>query len=138
VPRQLWKIRPQSYVWGHIFIVVCALYGVLVFLPKLTKKDLFHSIAFVGSASIAAIICNSAFRAALGWESNYFYLYDYKGTPLKFLYDVLPASTYGWFTINWFYTLTLFAVFVAVFIALFALANIIVKKLSRSASEADG
>ena len=36
----LLKIRPQTYIWGHIFIIVCALYGLLVFLPKLKKKDL--------------------------------------------------------------------------------------------------
>ena len=126
----LWKIRPQTYVWGHILIIVCALYGMFVFLPKLEKKDLIHSITFVGSASIVAIICNSAFRATLGWEPNYFYLYDYSGTPLKFLYNALPTSTYGWFSINWFYTLTLFAVFVALFIGLFILARVLVKYIT--------
>ncbi len=127
----LLKIRPQTYVWGHIFIVVCALYGITVLLPKLKKKDLYHSISFVGTASVAAIICNSAFRATLGWEPNYFYLYDYTGTPLKFLYNALPTSHIGWFTINWLYTLTLIAVFIAVFIALFMLARQIIKRLDK-------
>lgn len=126
----LLKIRPQTYIWGHIFIIVCALYGILVFLPKLTKKDLIYAISFVGSASVVAIICNSALRATLGWEPNYFYLYDYKGTPLKFLYNVLPSSTFGWFTINLFYTLTLFCVFVGVFIAMFMFASFIIRKRS--------
>ena len=126
----IWKIRPQTYVWGHILIIVCALYGMFVLLPKLEKRDLAYSITFVGGASIVAIICNSAFRATLGWEPNYFYLYNYKGTPLKFLYNTLPTSTYGWFSINWFYTLTLFAVFVALFIGLFILARFIVKYIT--------
>ncbi len=127
----LLKIRAQAYVWGHILIVACALYGILVLLPRLTKRDLAYSLAFVGSMAIVAVICNSAFRAGLGWTPNYFYLYDYKGTPLKFLYQVFPTSSYGWFSINWFYTLTLFAVFVAVFIGLFFIARLIIKRLSR-------
>ncbi len=126
----LLKIRPQTYIWGHIFIIVCALYGVFVLKPKLNNRDLLYSLALIGSLSIIAIICNSAFREVFAWEPNYFYLYNYKGTPLKFLYEVFPSSTYGWFCINWFYTLTLFAVFVAVFIGLFFLIKWILKKIS--------
>ncbi len=124
------KIRPQTYIWGHIFIIVCAFYGVFIIKPKLRNRDLLYALALIGALSIIAIICNSAFRVAFGWESNYFYLYNYQGTPLKFLYDVFPSSTYGWFCINWFYTLTLFIVFVAVFIALFFFMKWIVKKIS--------
>jgi hypothetical protein len=131
----LLKIRPQTYIWGHIFIVVCALYGIVVFRPKFTKKDLLISLIFVGNASVCAIICNSAFRVAFEWEPNYFYLYDYKGTPLKFLYNALPTSSYGWFSINWFYTLTLFVVFVGVFIGFFILAKILVEKMSKKKNE---
>ena len=127
----LLKIRPQTYIWGHIFIIVCALYGLLVFLPKLKKKDLILSLIFVGSLCVVAILCNSIFRVTLNWEPNYFYLYDYKGTPLKFLYNALPTSTYGWFTINWFYTLTLILVFVIVFVGLFILSKIIVNKIDK-------
>lgn len=123
----LLKIRPQTYVWGHMLIVVCALYGIFVLLPKLKVRDLLPSISFVASMSVVAILCNSLFRATLKWEPNYFYLYTYKGTPLKFLYDVFPTSEYGWFAINWFYTLTQLAFFVAVFVVLFFLAKWIVK-----------
>lgn len=119
----LWKIRPQTYVWGHILIIVCALYGLIVFKPKLNKKDLFYSLFFIGGMSVVAIICNSAFRVLFNWEPNYFYLYNYKGTPLKFLYELFPTSTYGWFSINWFYTITLFIVFVGVFLGLHILAK---------------
>lgn len=126
----LWKIRPQTYVWGHIFIVVCALYGVFIHRPKLEKKDLLYSLIFVGCMALAAIVCNSLFRELLAWEPNYFYLYDYKGTPLKFLYNALPTSTYGWFAINWFYVLVLLAVFVGVFIGLYFVSKWFVDKLS--------
>ena len=128
----LWKIRPQTYVWGHILIIVCALYGLLIYKPQLNKKDLIRSISFVSVMSVVAIICNSLFRTLWGWEPNYFYLYDYTGTPLKFLYNVVPTSTYGWFSINWFYTFTLFVVFIAVFIGLYFLAKHIIKFLNKN------
>ena len=128
----LLKIRPQTYIWGHIFIIVCALYGLLVFLPKFTKKDLIHSMIFVGIMSFLAIICNSAFRVLFQWEPNYFYLFDYTGTPLKFLYNALPTSSYGWFTINWLYTITLITVFVGVFIGLFYISRLAVDKIIKT------
>ena len=125
----LLKIRPQTYIWGHIFIIVCALYGVFVFKPKLTKQNLITSIIIVSSLAVIAIICNSLFRVLFDWTPNYFYLYDYSGTPLKFLYTALPTSTYGWFTINWFYTLTLLVVFVGVFVGLYFLVKFIISKM---------
>ena len=127
----LLAIRPQTYVWGHIFIVVCALYGLLIYKPKFNKKDLITSLIFISIMCITAILCNSIFRVTLNWESNYFYLYNYKGTPLKFLYVVFPASTYGWFTINWFYVITLILFFTVVFIILFLLSEYIVDKLNK-------
>lgn len=127
----LLAIRPQTYIWGHIFIVVCALYGLLIHLPKFNKKDLAISLSFVGIMCVIAILCNSIFRVALKWEPNYFYLFNYKGTPLKFLYNALPTSTYGWFTINWFYTLTLILVFSIVFVILFYLSKYVVNKVRK-------
>ena len=127
----LLKIRPQTYIWGHIFIVVCAFYSMFIFLPKLTKKDLFNSVLFVSFMSVIAIICNSLFRVTLYWEPNYFYLYNYEGTPLKFLYQVMPTSRYGWFTINWFYVITLLVFFMFIFYVMYSLANSIIKKIEK-------
>lgn len=125
------RIRPQTYIWGHIFIVVCALYGILIYKPHFEKRDLIFAIIFVAIMAVVAIICNSAFRALFDWQPNYFYLYDYKGTPLKFLYVVFPSSSYGWFTINWFYTIVLFAFFVGVFILLYFVSKLIVFLLEK-------
>ncbi len=125
----LWKIRPQTYVWGHIFIIVCALYGVFIHKPKFTKKDLYNSLMFVGGMAVMAIVCNSLFREALGWEPNYFYLFNYNGTPLKFLYNAFPSSVYGWFEINWFYVLVLLSVFIGVFVGLYFAAKYLIDKL---------
>lgn len=125
----LLKIRPQTYIWGHIFIIVCALYALFIYRPKLYKKNLFQSLFFVGIMALLAIICNSLFRKLFVWESNYFYLFNYKGTPLKFLYNVFPSSKYGWFEINWFYTIVLLLVFFCVFIGMYFIFKLIVKKL---------
>lgn len=123
----LLKIRPQAYIWGHIFIVVCALYGVLVYRPLLDKKDLKHSLFFISIVAGIAIVCNSLFRYVLSWEPNYFYLYNYEGTPLKFLYKTFPSSTYGWFEINWFYVIVLLTFFTFVFIAMYQIAKLCIK-----------
>lgn len=125
----LLKIRPQTYIWGHIFIIVCALYAVLVHRPKLNKRDLSLSLGFVGVMAVIAIICNSLFRAVFQWEPNYFYLFNYEGTPLKFLYKAFPTSVYGWFEVNWFYTGVLLVVFVGVFIGMYYLARLLVDKI---------
>lgn len=123
------KIRAQAYVWGHIFIIVCALYALLIYLPDLEKKDLYKSMGLVGGLALVAIVCNSLFRRLFDWTPNYFYLFDYKGTPLKFLYNATATSRYGWFEINWLYTGVLLAVFVGVFIGMYHLAKLIVKKV---------
>ena len=128
----LLKIRPQTYIWGHIFIIVCALYALLVHRPQLNRKDLYKSLGFVGVMAITAIICNSLFRTALGWTPNYFYLFNHKGTPLKFLYEAFPSSVYGWFEINWFYTGVLLIVFVGVFVGMYYLAKLLAKSESPS------
>lgn len=121
------KIRPQTYIWGHIFIVVGAVYGVVAYSKEFKRKDMCLSLLFVFICLVAGIVCNNTFRLWFGWEPNYFYLYNYKGTPLSFLYNVIPTSTYGWFAINWVYTGTLIAVFVVVYLMLYFVA----KKLSK-------
>ena len=117
------KIRPQAYIWGHILIVAGALYGVLVYKNNFTKKDLYSSLIFVAICLVSAILCNNIFRLCFDWTPNYFYLYNYNGTPLKFLYNATGTSNYGWFEINWLYTLTLIFVFIIVYIILYFVAK---------------
>jgi len=121
------KIRPQTYIWGHIFIVVGALYGITMYKNKFAKNDLIKSLFFVGICLIIGIICNNTFRLWFDWEPNYFYLFNYKGTPLKFLYTALPTTQLGWFEINLFYTFTLITFFVGVYIGLYFIAKLITK-----------
>ena len=121
------KIRPQTYIWGHVFIVVGAIYGVVAYKREFNKKHMFGSLVFITLCLGGAVVCNSLFRKLWAWEPNYFYLFNSKGTPLAFLYNIIPTSTYGWFEINWVYTLSLVGVFVVVFFILYLIA----KRLSR-------
>lgn len=132
----LLRIRPQTYVWGHIFIVVCALYGIFMYRARFKKTDLFIALGFVGTMATVAVFCNSLFRFLFEWEPNYFYLFNYKGTPLKFLYNVLPASKYGWFEISWFYVISLLLVFAGVFVGLYFIAKLISKLMYKEKPKA--
>ena len=118
----LLRIRPQAYVWGHIIIVVIALWGIAAYKPRPTRRDVALSLSLISGILVTAIICNSAFRLIEGWEPNYFYLYNYEGTPLSFLYNPFPTINIGWFTINPIYVLVLFSVFLLVYFVLLWLA----------------
>ena len=124
----LLKIRPQTYIWGHIIIVVGALYALLTYNNNFTKKDLSCSLIFVSVALFIAIFSNTAFRVWFDWSPNYFYLYNYKGTPLSFLYNATPNTVIGLFEINLLYTFTLIFVFVAVYLTLYYIANKIAQR----------
>ena len=128
----VFKLRAQGYVWGHIVIVVGAIYSLLIYKPKFNKKDVAYSLTLVGTLSVVAIFCNSAFRHFFNWEPNYFYLFNYKGTPLKFLYTPFEPSKYGWFEINWFYVITLISFFVLVYFMLYFVAKAITNKLNKT------
>ena len=100
-------IRAQAYIWGHIFIVVGAAYAIIFKIVRIDFKSFVYGVAALFILLIPAVILNSYFNDVLGEEINYFYMYDYTGSPLKFLY-IGERSQYGWFTINWFYSVTLF------------------------------
>ena len=123
----LLAIRPQSYIWGHILIVVTAVWGIMVYKPKPTRRDAILSLSLVSGILVTAITANSALRLIEGWEPNYFYLYNYKGTPLKFLYEPFPTLNIGWFSINPVYVLVLVVVFLAVYFALLRLIKLYAK-----------
>jgi hypothetical protein len=107
---------------------VGAIYGIVAYKKEFNKKHVFGSLVFIFMCLVGAVVCNSLFRVWLAWEPNYFYLFNSKGTPLAFLYNIMPASTYGWFEINWMYVLSLVGVFVIVYLLLYLIA----KRLSRS------
>ena len=109
----VFAIRPQTYIWGHIFIVVGGLYPVLFKLVRLDFKSFLKGYFCIYLFVIPAIILNSYFNDVLNMECNYFYLYDYHGVPTKFIYDLVPRLKIGWFTVDWLYVLILVITFSA-------------------------
>lgn len=124
----IWMIRPQTYIWGHIIIVVCALYGMLIYQPKIEKKDITTSVIYIAIALVNGAIFNSVFRALFNWDPNYFFMYNADYTPFGFIYNAFSMSHYGWFSINWFYALVICILFAIDFILMYYLFKLLTKK----------
>lgn len=125
----IWQLRPQTYIWGHIIIVVCALYGILAYKPKIEKKDIIISVSFIGVALVNGAIWNSVFRELFNWDPNYFFLHNAEYTPFGFIYNAFSMSYYGWFEINWFYAIIISILFMIDFVSMFFLYKLLQKKV---------
>ena len=108
--QTIFCIRAQAYIWGHLFIVIGALYSVCLKIVRIDFKSFLWGILVIILLLIPSIILNSYFNDVLGYNINYFYIYDSRGVPFEFLY-IGDRAKYGWFTINWIYTLSLSAIF---------------------------
>lgn len=128
----LLAIRPQSYIWGHIAIVVGAVYALLVYKPSFQKKDILISVTTLCTCLITAILCNSLFREWFGWKPNYFYIFNAKGTPFDFIYDLASPIKVGWFEINFLYTAFMLLAFTVEYIFMGMLAKKLLKLPKKS------
>ena len=109
--QTIWCIRAQAYIWGHIFIVLGGLYAVILKVVRIDFKSFLWGLGVLVLLVIPAIILNSYFNDVLGYSINYFYLYNSNGVPFEFLY-IGDRAQYGWFTINWIYTLSVIGIFI--------------------------
>lgn len=66
-------VRPQAYIWGHIFIVLGSLYAVIMKIVRIDIKSFFSGVLVLFALLIPAIILNSYFTDVCGLECNYFY-----------------------------------------------------------------
>lgn len=119
----IWCIRAQAYIWGHLFIVLGAFYAVGLKIVRIDRKSFLYSIGVVFLLMIPAIILNSYFNDVLGDSINYFYIYNSNGVPFEFLYTG-PRSQYGWFTIHWKYTLSLIGLAFILYYGMYALQKL--------------
>lgn len=103
----LWLIRPQTYLIGHFLIIFSAIYGLLFKRIDINYKSFFRAMGVIAILLIPSVILNSYFNDVMGYQVNYFYMYDSTGVPLKFMENLIPRSHYGWFTIDWPYSLIL-------------------------------
>ena len=100
----IFVIRAQAYIWGHLFIVLGSLYAVIFKIVRINIKSFLIGLGVVALLLIPSIILNSYFNDVLGYSINYFYVYNSHGVPFEFIDALAARSQYGWFTINWLYT----------------------------------
>lgn len=118
------SIRAQAYIWGHILIVVGALYAVLLKIVRIDFKSFLCGIGVLTLLLIPSIILNSYFNDVLGYHANYFYIYNSNGVPFDFLY-IGERAQYGWFTINWIYTISLILIFAVLMYAIYNIQKLL-------------
>lgn len=121
------SIRAQAYIWGHIFIVVGALYAVLLKIVRIDFKSYLYGILVLVMLLIPAIILNSYFNDVLGYNINYFYIYNSNGVPFEFLY-IGNRAKYGWFTINWTYTILVILIFLVLMYGIYNIQKLLYLK----------
>lgn len=123
----LWCIRAKMYIWGHLFIVVGALYAVLLKVVRIDFKSFLYGVGVVFLIMIPAIIMNSYFNDVLGYRINYFFIYDADGFPLEFMY-IGERAQYGCFTINWWYTIFMIVIFGALMYGIYNIQKLLYLK----------
>lgn len=120
-------VRAQAYIWGHLLIVVGGLYAVLFKIVRIDFKSFLMGLGVLVLLLIPAIILNSYFNDVLNYSINYFYVYNSDGVPFEFLY-VGDRAKYGWFTINWVYTLSVVGIFIVILFGIYYLQTLLYRK----------
>lgn len=82
-------IRAQAYIWGHLLIIVGAVYPVLLNTIKFKLRNVFKGIFVLSIIFVIAMLMNLLLNG-LGWNINYFYAFDSGGVPFNFLENLIP------------------------------------------------
>lgn len=130
----IWAIRPQAYIWGHLFIVVGAIYPVLLQTIKFKMKHLFKAFAVVFILFVVAMLMNILFNG-IGYTSiNYFYAFDSGGVPFGMFENLVPKldiffknTTNLFVSWDWMYTTCIFLVGVASMWLMYGLSRYVYK-----------
>lgn len=124
----IWRIRPQAYIWGHYFIVLGAMYAVVLKVVKFSFKDFLRGLLITAVLLVISIVLNTVFNDLLNYTANYFYVYNSSGIPFEMFYNLAPSITIGrWFTFNPVYLLCLIALGLIVIWSMYLLAALIFK-----------
>jgi hypothetical protein len=94
------RIRPQAYFWGHLLIVMIALWAVMVRQVRIDTKVLMKTFGLMVVMFFSAVVINNLFTL-VGMTPNYFYaMRPEKGTPLEWFYTVTDPIMIGRFMIH--------------------------------------
>jgi hypothetical protein len=86
----IFYIRAQAYIWGHLFIIVGAVYPVLLKTIRFKLRDMLRGLFVLAIIFIMAMSMNILFRG-IGYTSiNYFYAFDSSGVPFKMFENLAP------------------------------------------------
>lgn len=82
-------IRAQAYIWGHLFIVIGAVYPVMLGIIKFKLKHMLKGMLVVAIMFVVGMLMNLLLNG-LGWGINYFYAFDSGGVPFGFMENLAP------------------------------------------------
>ena len=86
----IFSIRAQAYIWGHLFIVVGAVYPVLLKTIRFGLKDMLRGLFVLSIIFIMAMAMNILFNG-IGYTSiNYFYAFNSSGVPFEMFENLAP------------------------------------------------
>lgn len=85
----IWEVRAQAYIWGHLFIVLGAVYPVLLNTIRFKLKHVLKGMVVVAIIFVVAMLMNILLNG-LGWNMNYFYAFDSGGVPFKMFENLAP------------------------------------------------
>ena len=87
------SIRAQAYIWGHLFIVVGAVYPVILSTIRFKLKHVFKAMLVVGIMFIVAMLMNILLNG-IGYTSiNYFYAFNSDGVPFQMFEHLVAPLT---------------------------------------------
>lgn len=137
--------RAQTYIWGHLIIVLGAIYPIMFNYIVFDKTHVKKAIKFMCMMFGLAFVLNVLYNG-LGHHINYFYAYSSDGLPsfakltegvvkqvvIPFNTEIenIPQEIVNNFSFDWFYTLSIFIVFVVVSCSMFFIKSAIDRKRS--------
>ena len=100
-------LRAQCYMWGHLLIVVGAIYPVMLKTIKFDRKSLRNAFFVMFALAIVSFFLNSLFNVVYDYGVNYFNLFAPDAFPLyKLIYRADYNVIYGgWLQVNWIYNI---------------------------------
>jgi uncharacterized membrane protein YwaF len=116
------SIRAQAYFWGHLFIVVGAVYPVLLGTIRFTLKHVLRAIVVTLMIFVVAMLMNILFNGLGHTSINYFYAFDSSGVPFGMFEGLLAPlqimfknSSEVFVVWDWFYTFCIMLVGIVAF-----------------------
>jgi len=133
-------MRAQAYFWGHLFIVLGALYAVLFKIVRIDKKSFLLAIGCTAVLLVPAMILNAYFINVMAATPpiNYFYIFNYHGSPFEALYNLGTMYYYGWFSINYVYAAIIITIGIVGMTGFYYLQKLLQKFLFKPQKETNG